>query len=560
MAPVAKLEERAVSEARAELERALVRWREAVGELPETQTDSGVPVAPIYTPLDSPDEAYLERVGLPGEYPFARGIYGSMYRGRLFTMRLYAGWGGPEDTNERFRYLLEQGQTGLSVALDLPTQMGMDSDHPSAAGEVGKVGVAIDSLADLERVFDGIPLARVSTSFTINATAAILLAMYQVVGEKQGVDPAELRGTVQNDILKEFLARKAYIYPPGPSLRLVADVIEYSSRHLPKFNPISVCGFHLRQAGCDAVQEIAYTLANASAYIRSVVERGLDIDEFAGRFSFNISTMRDFFEEIAKHRAARRLWARLMRERFGARDPRSWTLRLYSGGDGTQLTGIEPLNNAIRTTLQTLAIVLAGAQAVHTMSYDEALALPSEEAALLALRTQQIIAHESGVVRTIDPLGGSYYLEALTDELERRTEALLEEIERDGVVQGIADGSLELAIAESSYRQQHAIESGERVVVGVNRFQNAGAEAQEVEILQVPEEVRARQLARLAETKAARDGKRVRAALAAVTAAAAAGENVVPSVVEAVRVYATVGEISAALGEIFGSHRASTVV
>jgi methylmalonyl-CoA mutase, N-terminal domain len=557
---VAKLEERAVSEARAELERALVRWREAIGELPEAHTDSGVPVAPIYTPLDSPDEAYLERVGLPGEYPFARGIYGSMYRGRLFTMRLYAGWGGPEDTNERFRYLLEQGQTGLSVALDLPTQMGMDSDHPSAAGEVGKVGVAIDSLADMERVFDGIPLGRVSTSFTINATAAILLAMYQVVGEKQGVDPAELRGTVQNDILKEFLARKAYIYPPGPSLRLVADVIEYSSRHLPKFNPISVCGFHLRQAGCDAVQEIAYTLANASAYIRSVVERGLDVDEFAGRFSFNISTMRDFFEEIAKHRAARRLWARIMRERFGARDPQSWTLRLYSGGDGTQLTGIEPLNNAIRTTLQTLAIVLAGAQAVHTMSYDEALALPSEEAALLALRTQQIIAHESGVVRTIDPLGGSYYLEALTDELERRAEALLEEIERDGVVQGIADGSLELAIAESSYQQQNAIESGERVVVGVNRFQSASAETQEVEILQVPEEVRARQLARLVETKAARDGKRVRAALAGVTAAAAAGENVVPSVVEAVRAYATVGEISAALGEIFGSHRASTVV
>jgi methylmalonyl-CoA mutase, N-terminal domain len=557
---VAKLEERAVSEARAELERALVRWREAIGELPEAHTDSGVPVAPIYTPLDAPDEAYLERVGLPGEYPFARGIYGSMYRGRLFTMRLYAGWGGPEDTNERFRYLLEQGQTGLSVALDLPTQMGMDSDHPSAAGEVGKVGVAIDSLADMERVFDGIPLGRVSTSFTINATAAILLAMYQVVGEKQGVDPAELRGTVQNDILKEFLARKAYIYPPGPSLRLVADVIEYSSRHLPKFNPISVCGFHLRQAGCDAVQEIAYTLANASAYIRSVVERGLDVDEFAGRFSFNISTMRDFFEEIAKHRAARRLWARIMRERFGARDPQSWTLRLYSGGDGTQLTGIEPLNNAIRTTLQTLAIVLAGAQAVHTMSYDEALALPSEEAALLALRTQQIIAHESGVVRTIDPLGGSYYLEALTDELERRAEALLEEIERDGVVQGIADGSLELAIAESSYQQQNAIESGERVVVGVNRFQSASAETQEVEILQVPEEVRARQLARLVETKAARDGKRVRAALAGVTAAAAAGENVVPSVVEAVRAYATVGEISAALGEIFGSHRASTVV
>jgi methylmalonyl-CoA mutase N-terminal domain/subunit len=558
---VARLEDAALAEARAELERAFAHWQELAGDLAEAQTDSGIPVAPVYTPLDVPEERYLDRIGLPGEYPFVRGIYRTMYRGQVWTMRLYAGWGGPEDTNERFRYLLEQGQTGLSVALDLPTQMGLDSDHDLAAGEVGKAGVAIDTLADMERVFTGIPLDRVSTSFTINATAPILLAMYEVVGEKQGLDPAALRGTVQNDILKEFLARKTYIYPPEPSLRLVADVIEYSTRHLPKFNPISVCGYHLRQAGCDAVQEIAFSLANAAAYVQAVVDRGLAVDEFAGQFSFNISTMRDFFEEIAKHRAARRLWARIMRDRFGARDSRSWTLRLYSGGDGTQLTGVEPLNNVIRTTLQTLAIVLSGAQAVHTMSYDEALALPSEEAVLLALRTQQIIAYESGAARTADPLGGSYYLEALTDELERRAEGLLEDIERDGgVVQGIADGSLELAIAEAAYRQQAAVESGARVVVGVNRFESAEGDAQEIEILNVPEEVRARQLTRLADVKAARDGERVRHALAAVADAAASGQNIMPAVLAAVRAYVTVGEISSALGSVFGYHRAPNVV
>jgi methylmalonyl-CoA mutase N-terminal domain/subunit len=549
-----------VAEARAELERALARWRELTGELSEVQTDSGIPVEPLYTPLDAPEGRYLERVGLPGEYPFTRGIYPSMYRGRLFTMRLYAGWGGPEDTNERFRYLLEQGQTGLSVALDLPTQMGLDSDHPLAAGEVGKVGVAIDSLADMERVFGGIPLDRVSTSFTINATAPVLLAMYQVAGEKQGVDPAELRGTVQNDILKEFLARKTYIYPPGPSLRLVADVIEYAARHLPKFNPISVCGYHMRQAGCDAVQEIAYTLANAAAYVQAVIDRGLDVDEFAGQFSFNISTMRDFFEEIAKHRAARRLWAGIMRERFGAKDPRSWTLRLFSGGDGTSLTGVEPLNNVVRTALQTLAIVLSGAQAVHTISWDEALALPTEEAALLALRTQQIVAHESGVTRTADPLGGAYFLESLTDELEQRATKLLEEVERDGVLRGIENGSLELAIAEAAYRQQAQIESGERVVVGVNRFRDERAGEQDVEILVISEEARDRQLRRLAEVRASRDGARAAATLAAVKTAAASHGSTMPAILDAVRAYATVGEISDALGAVFGFHRASTVV
>jgi methylmalonyl-CoA mutase, N-terminal domain len=534
-------------------------WRARVGDVAEAATDSGIPVAPLYTPLDISDDDYLERLGLPGEYPFTRGIYPAMYRQRLWTMRLYSGWGGPEDTNERFRYLLNEGQTGLSVALDLPTQMGMDSDDPRADGEVGKVGVAIDCLDDMCAIFDAIPLDRVSTSFTINATAPILLAMYQIVGERQGVDPRQLRGTVQNDILKEFLARKTYVYPPEPSLRLVADVIEYSSRQLPKFNPISVCGYHMRQAGCDAVQEIAITLANASAYVRAVIERGLPVDTFAPRISFNISTMRDFFEEVAKHRAARRMWARVMRERFGAEDPRSWTLRLFSGGDGTSLTSVEPLNNVVRTTLQTLAIVLSGAQAVHTMSWDEALALPSEKAALVALRTQQIIAYESGVTRTVDPLGGSYYLEALANELEERATLLFEEIEREGVIEKIEDGSLERAIADAAYRQHRTIEANERVVVGENRFRSEDADEQEIELLSVPTEIRTRQANRLARLRAERDANAVEAALAGVRTAARGPENTMPAILDAVRAQATVGEISGALGDVFGYHRPSTV-
>jgi methylmalonyl-CoA mutase, N-terminal domain len=539
----------------AALAQALERWRDLAGDVAAETTDSGISVDAVY----GPSADALEQVGLPGLFPFTRGIYPTMYRGQLWTMRLYSGWGGPEDTNARFRYLLEQGQTGLSVALDLPTQMGYDSDHPRAFGEVGKVGVAIDSLADLEAVFRDIPLDRVSTSFTINATAPILLAMYQAVGEKQGVDPAVLRGTVQNDVLKEFLARKTYIFPPGPSLRLVADVIEYSTRNLPKFNPISVCGYHMRQAGCDAVQEIAFTIANGCTYLQAVLERGLDVDEFAPRFSFNVSTMRDFFEEIAKHRAMRRLWARILRDRFGARDPRSWTLRLFSGGDGTSLTAIEPMNNIVRTTLQTLAIVLSGAQAVHTMSWDEALALPGREAALLALRTQQIIAYESGVARTADPLGGSWFLESLTDELERRATDLLEEVERRGVIAGIEDGSLEGAISETAYRQQAAIESGESVVVGVNRFGSDSDAQREIELLSVPESVRERQVAGLAAIRAERDQAGVDAALADVRRAAAGSENTMRAIIDAVRAYATVGEISGALGDVFGYHRASTV-
>jgi methylmalonyl-CoA mutase N-terminal domain/subunit len=507
------------------------------------------------------DPYYGSREGMPGQFPFTRGIYSTMYRGRPWTIRLYSGWGTAEDTNERFGYLLEHGQTGLSVALDLPTQMGYDSDEPEALPEVGKVGVAVASLADMETIFEGIALDTVSTSFTINATAPILLAMYQVVGEKQGVDPATLRGTIQNDILKEYLARKTYIYPPGPSMRLAADVIEYCTQTLPKLNPISVCGYHMRQAGCDAVQEIALALSNAAAYVQAVVDRGIHVDRFAPQISFNISTMRDFFEEIAKHRAARRIWARVISERFGSHDPRSCRLRLYSGGDGTSLTAAEPHNNIMRITLQALAIVLSGAQAVHTMSWDEALGLPSEESVLLALRTQQIIAHESGVARTADPLGGSYHLEALTDELDRRASALMASIdEHGGVVAGIEDGTLEHAIAESAYEQQRQIESGERVIVGVNRFARSDHSEAEVRPFVVGRDVLERQLDRLRRVRETREDRAVDEALARLRDAARGDDNTMPAILEAVRAYATVGEISRALGDVFGRyHPVSTI-
>ena len=543
----------------AELAAARAAWEADVdvAGLAPAATDSGIPVAPLYAPWDVgvEDPDYGSRLGMPGQLPFTRGIYSTMYRGRPWTIRLYSGWGTAEDTNERFRYLLEHGQTGLSVALDLPTQMGYDSDESEALPEVGKVGVAVASLADMETIFEGIPLDTVSTSFTINATAPILLAMYQIVGEKQGVDPAVLRGTIQNDILKEYLARKTYIYPPGPSMRLAADVIEYCTQSLPKLNPISVCGYHMRQAGCDAVQEIALALSNAAAYVQAMVDRGIHVDRFAPQISFNISTMRDFFEEIAKHRAARRIWARVISERFGSTDPRSCRLRLYSGGDGTSLTAAEPRNNIMRITLQALAIVLSGAQAVHTMSWDEALGLPSEESVLLALRTQQIIAHESGVARTADPLGGSYHVEALTDELDRRASAMMASIEEHGgVVAGIEDGTLEHAIAESAYEQQRQIEAGERVIVGVNQFAREDQAEAEVHPFVVGRDVLERQLDRLRRVRESRDDRAVADALARLREVARGEDNTMPAIIEAVRAYATVGEISRALADVFGRH------
>lgn len=542
-------------------ETARARVREALAGLPPATTDSGIPVAPLYGPEDAPPDRDA-RIGLPGEPPFTRGIHPSMYRGRPWTIRLYAGWGSPEDTNERFRYLLERGQTGLSVALDLPTQMGLDPDHPLAAGEVGKVGVSIATLADMETIFDGIPLARVSTSFTINATASILLAMYIAVGRRQGVDAGDLRGTVQNDILKEYLARKTYVFPPEPSLRLTADVLEWSAREAPRFHPISVCGYHIRQAGCDAVQEIALAILNGLTYLDAVVSRGVAVDAIAPRFSFNISTMRDLFEEVAKHRAARRLWSELVAERFGATDPRSLQLRLFSGGDGTSLTAVEPLNNIVRVAYQALAVVLSGAQAVHTMGYDEALGLPTEEAALIALRTQQILAHEVGLTRTVDPLGGSYYVEALTDELETRARALITRIEEEGgVVEGILDGRLEQLVADAAFREQQAVERGEREVVGVNVHVDPGAEAAPLPpVLAVSEQVGERQLARLATVRAERDETALIAALDRLEYAARGQDNLMPAIVEAVEAYGSVGEICDRLARVFGRHDASVVI
>jgi methylmalonyl-CoA mutase, N-terminal domain len=521
------------------------------------ETDSGIPVKLAYTSLDLPSDID-SALGLPGEPPFTRGIYPTMYRGRLWTMRLYSGFATADDTNERFRYLLSQGQTGLSVALDLPTQLGLDSDDPTAEGEIGRVGVAIDTLDDMAAIFDGIPLAEVSTSFTINATAPILLAMYIVVAERQGVDRSAIRGTVQNDILKEYIARNTYIYPPRPSVRLAADVIEYCSRELPAFNPISVCGYHMRQAGADAVQEIAFTLADALVYVDHVIERGTPIDDFAPQLSFNMATMSDLFEEVAKHRATRRLWASLVSSRYQPRDPRSQMFRFFSGGDGTSLTAAEPLNNIVRVTLHQLGVVLGGAQAVHTVAYDEALGIPTQDAALVALRTQQIIAHESGVPNVVDPLAGSYYVEALTDELERRARDLLAEIElHGGMIEAIASGWVNACIDERAFRLEQEMTSGQRVIVGVNRFVDDGHPGR-VPVFGSADEARrtaSRQLTRLATARARRDASVVQSALGRVTSAAAAGDNVMPRLVDAVRVGGTVGEISRALGDVFGYHR-----
>ena len=538
------------------------RHRQSVAKLQAAFTDSGIPIAPLYSPADAGSaEPISAGIGLPGSPPYTRGIYPSMYRGRLWTMRIYSGWGTAEDTNARFRYLLDRGQTGLSVALDLPTQMGIDSDDPRALGEIGKVGVVISSLADMETIFAGIPLDQVSTSFTINSTAPIILAMYLAVARKQGVPASEVRGTVQNDILKEYLARKTYIYPPEPSLRLVTDVLEWASTEAPKFNPISVCGYHMRQAGCDAIQEIAFTLGNARTYLRAVVDRGVPVDQIAPHFSFNFSTMRDFFEEIAKHRAARRMWSRIVQTEFGAEDDRSLQLRLFSGGDGTSLTAVEPLNNVVRIAYQALAIVLSGAQAVHTISWDEALGLPADDAVLIALRTQQILAYETGVTKTADPLGGSWYLESLTNEIEQRAATLMTEIEQSGgMLNGVLDGSIERQIADAAYERQLAEERGDTVIVGQNAFIDESSSSATPEIFSVPESVATRQLERLAEIRATRDANAVAAALARLRDEAAGIVNLMPAIQQAVEAYATVGEISHTLAEVFGRHRASTVV
>ncbi|NLA61181.1 MAG: methylmalonyl-CoA mutase family protein [Firmicutes bacterium] len=520
----------------------------------EFSTRSGIPIDRALTPPDLEGWDYSEKLGFPGEYPFTRGVQPTMYRGRLWTMRQYAGFGTAEETNQRFRFLLEQGQTGLSVAFDLPTQVGYDSDHPLAEGEVGKVGVAIDSLEDMEVVFSGIPLDKVSTSMTINAPAALLLAMYQVVGEKQGVSPDKLQGTVQNDILKEYVARGTYIFPPGPSMRLVTDIFEYCSKTIPLWNTISISGYHIREAGATAVQEVAFTLANGIAYVEAAVKKGLDVDQFAGRLSFFFNSHMDFFEEVATFRAARRLWARIMKERFGAKNPKSMMLRFHTQTAGSSLTAQQPDNNVIRTTLEALAAVLGGTQSLHTNSRDEALSLPTEDSVRIALRTQQIIAHESGVAETVDPLAGSYYVEKLTDEIEARAEEYIKKIDdMGGAPAAIERGYLQREIQDSAYKYQKSVEAKESLVVGVNCFEVK--EEPPKGLLRVNPEIAEAQKKRLKDLKARRDSRAVGQALKEIENAARGDSNLVVPVVEAVRRYATIGEICDVLRNVFGTYR-----
>jgi methylmalonyl-CoA mutase N-terminal domain/subunit len=517
------------------------------------KTTSGIEIPVVMTERDVSDKRGLSP---PGEYPFTRGIYPDMYRGRLWTMRQYAGFGTAAETNRRFKYLLEKGQTGLSVAFDLATQIGYDSDHPMAKGEVGRTGVAIDSLHDMEILFDGIPLDKVSTSMTINSTAVILLAMYIAVGRKQGVASEKLMGTVQNDILKEFIARGTYILPPEPSMKIVTDIFAYANEHLPKYNTISISGYHIREAGATAAQEVAFTLSNAIAYVKAALQAGLDIDQFAPRLSFFFAAHNDLFEEVAKFRAARRIWARIVKERFGAKSDRSLLLRFHTQTGGSTLTAQQPENNIVRTTIQALAAVLGGTQSLHTNSYDEALALPSEKSAEIALRTQQILAHESGAAANADPLGGSYYVEYLTDELEKKILSLIAQIEGiGGSVRCIETGYFQDEISKSAYKHQKAVEQGKSIVVGVNKYTSERIKMPG--ILKLDLELERGQVAVLEERRKARDTKVVMDSLQRLKEAAQSGANIVDSVIEAVENYVTVGEISDVFREVWGEYQNS---
>jgi len=519
-------------------------------------TLSSIEIEPVYTPLHSPEEEYLEKLSFPGEYPYTRGVYPTMYRGRLWTMRQYAGFGTAEETNRRFLYLLEQGQTGLSVAFDLPTQMGYDSDHPMAEGEVGRVGVAIDSLDDFRTLMKDIPLDRVSTSMTINATAAILLAMYVACAEENGVPLEKLSGTIQNDILKEYYARGTYIYPPEPSMRIVTDIFAWCKDNVPSWNTISISGYHIREAGATAVQEIAFTLSDAVAYVKAAIDAGLDVDEFAPRLSFFFGVHNNFFEEVAKFRAARRIWARIMRERFGAKKDRSCLLRFHTQTAGCTLTAQQVENNVVRVTLQALAAVLGGTQSLHTNSKDEALSLPSEEAVLTALRTQQIIAEETGVCDTIDPLGGSYFVEKLTDELEKKILTLMDKIEEmGGMIKAVEAQFPQREIERSSYEYQKSVESGETVVVGVNKYTDSTGKHERR--FKVDPEVAKHQIEKLKKLKESRDTKRVEELLKQIEDTARSEENLMPPIIEAVKGKATLGEISTALEKVFGRYNPS---
>jgi len=525
------------------------------------ETGGGLDLERLYTPEALADRDYMEDIGFPGSYPFTRGVQPTMYRGRLWTMRQYAGFGTAKESNERYRYLLEQGQTGLSVAFDLPTQIGYDSDHPMAQGEVGKVGVAIDSLSDMEVLFDQIPLDKVSTSMTINAPASVLLAMYIAVAEKQGVSADKLSGTIQNDILKEYIARGTYIFPPKPSMRIITDIFAFCSENVPKWNTISISGYHIREAGSTAVQEVAFTLADGLAYVKAAVDVGLDPNVFGRRLSFFFNAHNDFLEEVAKFRAARRLWAKLMKERFGVTDPKALMLRFHTQTAGSTLTAQQPENNIVRVAIQALASVLGGTQSLHTNSFDEALALPSEKSVGIALKTQQIIGYESGVANTVDPLAGSYAVESLTNEIENQANEYIEKIdEMGGMLVAIEKGYVQQQIQDAAYNYQRAVESGDRVVVGVNRFRKEeGGETRE--LLKVDPKVGENQVRALKAVKEKRDGEAVRRALEEIRKAARDESlNLMPPIIEAVKVYATEGEICGVLREEFGEYRENIVL
>jgi methylmalonyl-CoA mutase N-terminal domain/subunit len=539
-------------------------WRANVYDSAPERTDelfstiSGIENEPLTTP-ENVDIDHARDLGYPGEYPFTRGVYPSMYRGRLWTMRQFAGFGTSEETNERFRYLLDHGQTGLSTAFDMPTLMGYDSDHARSLGEVGREGVAVDSLADMETLFGGIPLGDVSTSMTINSPAAIVLAYYICVGEQQGVSRDKLRGTAQTDILKEYIAQKEWIFPPEPSMRLVVDMIEFCAKEMPLFHPVSISGYHIREAGSTAAQELAFTLADGFAYVEAAVERGLDVDDFAPRLSFFFNAHLDFFEEIAKYRAARRIWARELRDRYGARNPRSLLMRFHTQTAGVSLTAQQPEVNIVRTALEALAAVLGGTQSLHTNSFDEALALPTEDAVRIALRTQQVIAHESGAVNAIDPLGGSYHVESLTNTLEAQAYEYFDRIDAlGGVIPAIKENFFQREIAEASYRYQSEVESGKRVIVGVNRFILDDEEP--ISILKIDPALEQKQIDRLALVKANRDSARVEGGLATLKEAASReGVNLMPPIIEAARDYVTLGEMCDALREVWGVWRETPV-
>ena len=521
---------------------------------PEFVNMSGVPIKRLYTPMDTDDIDYMEEIGFPGQYPYTRGVQPTMYRGRFWTMRQYAGFATAEESNRRYRFLLDQGQTGISIAFDLPTQIGYDSDHEMAIGEVGKVGVAIDSLKDMERLFHKIPLDKISTSMTINAPAAILLAMYVAVGEKQGVPANKLRGTVQNDILKEYSSRGTYIFPPQPSMRITTDIFSFCSETVPLWNTISISGYHIREAGSTAVQEVAFTLANGIAYVEAALKAGLDVDTFGPRLSFFFGSHLDFFEEVAKFRAARKMWARIMKERFKAKNPRSLMVRFHTQTAGCTLTQQQPMNNVVRVAFEAMSAVLGGTQSLHTNSMDEAICLPSEEAVQVALRTQQVIAHETGVTDTIDPLAGSYYVEHLTDEICTRAEEYLRKIEEmGGSVRAIEQGFIQREIQDSAYQYQRQIEEEERIVVGVNRFHVD--EDKTMKLLRVDPAVQEGQIKRLEQIRSERDNGRVQEALAGLKQCAEGTENLLPPILEAVKAYATLGEICDVLRDVFGEYQ-----